>query len=137
LGRSAICEAARVTVEAIADQFGISFPRSAPGRPPSPVSQLLAQDAQYRLQQVLIPAALLCHCPRTISLTTDHLNTVLATMHMAPLLGYPPDSPTERHQVTVDGSELSFAVDPEISLAELALPRPCCTPALSRFRSTG
>jgi transcription initiation factor TFIID subunit 6 len=48
----------------------------------------------------------------------------LATLQIPPLLGYSSDSPTERRQVSVDGSEVSFTVDRELSLADCAAARP-------------
>jgi hypothetical protein len=105
-------EASRLAVQAIADEFGISLTRPSLLPP-------IAQDAEFRVQQILTPAAILAKKSHRSRLTADHINMVLASMRIPPVLGYSSDNPFHTNTVSTEAGELCVVEDPVIELKDL------------------
>ncbi|OHT00339.1 hypothetical protein TRFO_08010 [Tritrichomonas foetus] len=106
-------ESSRVAVQAIADQLGIPVSRT--------VINILAQDTEFRIKQIITPAAILHKKTHTPKLTVQQINMVLASQRLPPILGYSSTSSYKiKTLITEDNDELCVVSDPEVQLADVA-----------------
>lgn len=106
-------ECARIAVQAIADQLGINIRENIIG--------MVAQDAEYRIQEYIKPAVILHKKTHTPKLTVQHVNMVLESIKVSPLLGYSSTLPYNTNTiVTEDNDELCIVEDKMVNLAETA-----------------
>lgn len=106
-------ECARIAVQAIADQLGINIREN--------IVAIVAQDAEYRIQEFIKPAVILHKQTHTPKLTVQHVNMVLESIKVSPLLGYSSALQYNTNTiVTEDNDELCIVEDKEVDLAEAA-----------------
>ena len=106
-------ESSILTVQAIADQLGITLNSRS-------VISYLAQEAEFRISQILIPASILHKKTHTPKLTVQHINMVIASQRLPPLLGYSSSSGYNTRVISDDGDELCVVEDPQVQLSDVA-----------------
>lgn len=106
-------ECARIAVQAIADQLGINIRENIIG--------LVAQDAEYRIQEYIKPAVILHKQTHSPKLTVQHVNMVLESIKVPPLLGYSSVLPYNTSTIpTEENDELCIVEDKKVNLIEAA-----------------
>ena len=107
-------ECSRVAVHAIADQLGIDIRDN--------IINLVAQDAEYRIQEYIKRAVILHKKTHTPKLTVQHVNMVIESFRVPPLLGYSSTLPynTTTIPIAEDNDELLIVEDKKVDLVDAA-----------------
>ncbi|EAY13138.1 hypothetical protein TVAG_444210 [Trichomonas vaginalis G3] len=100
-------------VNAAANALGIQFARPD-------VAQGLAQDAEFRISQLIQPIVLLKQITNSKRLTCEHINSVLPYFQQNILLGYSERDDYDIQQITApDKSIIYFAEDTKVPLQNI------------------
>jgi len=110
-----------VAVKAIASSLGIELKSAG-------LAEILAQDAEFRVTQIIEPASLLNRCSNSAVFTADHLNMILSIKNLAPLVGYSNRLNFEMKSVSQnesqDKSAVHFVIDPKVNLESIVSKNP-------------
>lgn len=112
--------AAIAAVQAIAETLGVHFSHIK-GKDSYPAQ--LAQDAEFRMRQILNPASILVKKAHITKLTADQLNMVLKSLDLDPVYGYNGTSEFKTMSTVVDNECLCGVIDPIIKLEDACKPR--------------
>lgn len=105
-------ESSILAVKSAADSLGITFQRPQ-------YAEELAQDAEFRVTELLKSMTLLKKKTHSPKLTCEHVSSILKYFREEPLLGYSPDSDYEIKEGTTDGIVFRYVTDNKVQLSDV------------------
>jgi transcription initiation factor TFIID subunit 6 len=105
-------ESSILAVKSAADALGVTFQRPQ-------YAEELAQDAEFRVTQLLKSITLLKKKTHSQKLTCQHVSTILKYFREEPLLGYAPDSEYNIKENSTDGIVFRYIADDKAQLSDI------------------